>query len=115
MTDGDSVLDTTSARDPGLARERTELAWHRSGLGVLVVVTIMLRRLWPLNSRNSALALGLIAVGASAWIAGMLLTKHARSSTLTNSAMAESHCRMMTIGTFLLAAAGFLVGVLLPG
>ena len=107
------VADGAGARDPGLAAERTDLAWNRSGLAVVVAVAIMLRRLWPLEGYKSVVALVLIAAGAIAWAVGMPLARRKRPDT--RAGLGVSTCRMLTVGTLVLAAAGFLLGVFTPG
>jgi uncharacterized membrane protein YidH (DUF202 family) len=114
MGDGEAV-DGLGTRDPGLARERTDLAWNRSGLAVLVAVTILLRRLWPLHGDKSVVALVLIAAGAIFWVAGRRVAQRARFGAEVDGVLGVSTCRMLTIGTLVLAAAGFLLGVLSPG
>lgn len=109
--------DRDAAEDPrgaGLARERTELAWSRSGLSVAVTVAVTLRRLWPLTGDRAVVALVLIAVGASIWVAGMQLGRRARLVTDANGGLATSTFRLLTIGTMILALAGFVVGLILP-
>ncbi len=102
------------ARDPGLARERTELAWSRSGLAVAVTVAVTLRRLWPLTGDKAVVALILIAVGSAVWVVGMQLGRRARLLSDGTGAVATSTFRMLTIGTMILALAGFVVGLVLP-
>jgi uncharacterized membrane protein YidH (DUF202 family) len=102
------------ARDPGLARERTELAWNRSGLAVLVVVAILLRHLWPLEGARSVLAFVLIGVGAGVWAVGMQLARRNRGGTTGSPVLGLSVCRMLTVGTVLLALAGLLLALLVP-
>ncbi len=109
------VADGAGARDPGLAAERTDLAWNRSGLAVVVAVAIMLRRLWPLEGYKSVVALVLIAAGAIAWAGGMRLARRKRPDTRAAAGLGVSTCRMLTVGTLVLAAAGFLLGVFTPG
>ena len=99
---------------PGLARERTELAWSRSGLAVAVTIAIILRRLWPLSGDKAVVALVIISIGAILWVAGMQLGRRTRLGTGPESAMTTSSCRIMTIGTLVLAGAGFVVGVVFP-
>ena len=109
--------DRDAAEDPkvaGLARERTELAWSRSGLSVAVTVAVTLRRLWPLTGDKAVVALALIAVGASIWVVGMQLGRRARLVTDIDGALATSTFRLLTIGTMILALAGFVVGLVLP-
>lgn len=98
-------------RDPGLARERTELSWNRSGIAVLVVVAILLRHLWPLEGSRSLLAFALIGVGAVAWAVGMQLARRRRSGAAPEPVLGEAVFRMLTVGTVLLALAGLLLAV----
>ncbi len=99
-----------SVEDRGLARERTDLAWNRSGLAVAVTVAIVLRRLWPLSGNREVLALALIATGAVLWVLGMRLGRltHPRRG---EGGLGERSCRLLTMGTLVLAAAGFVAGV----
>ena len=101
-------------QNPGLARERTELAWSRSGLAVAVTIAIILRRLWPLSGDKAVVALVIISIGAILWLAGMQLGRRTRLSTGPESPLTTSSCRMITIGTLVLAGAGFVVGVVFP-
>jgi uncharacterized membrane protein YidH (DUF202 family) len=103
--------DTT---DSGLARERTELAWSRSGLAVAVTVAVTLRRLWPLTGDKAVVGLVLIAVGAAVWVVGMQLGRRARTLNDGTGVLATSTFRMLTAGTIILALAGFVTGLVLP-
>jgi hypothetical protein len=106
--------DGADTRDLELARERTELAWSRSGLAVAVTVAVTLRRLWPLTGDKAVVALVLIAIGSAVWVIGMQLGRRARLLSDGAGALATSTFRMMTIGTIILALAGFVVGLILP-
>ncbi len=97
-------------RDPGLARERTELAWNRSGLSALVVVAILLRHLWPLEGARSVLAFVFIAVGAGVWAVGMQLARRSRKGP-GSPVLGSEVCRLLTIGTVMLALAGLLLSL----
>jgi Domain of unknown function (DUF202) len=112
--DGEDTTYDDMDGDPGLARERTELAWSRSGLAVAVTVAIILRRLWPLSGDKAVVALVIIALGAILWVVGMQLGRRTRFGMGSESALTTSSFRMMTIGTLVLAGAGFVVGVVLP-
>lgn len=112
--DGEDTAHEDMDRDPGLARERTELAWSRSGLAVAVTVAVILRRLWPLTGDKAVIGLVIISIGAILWVAGMQLGRRTRPGMGPESALTTSSCRMMTIGTLVLAGAGFVVGIVLP-
>jgi uncharacterized membrane protein YidH (DUF202 family) len=114
MTDEDPV-GGVGARDPGLARERTELAWNRSGLAMAVTIGVILRRLWPLTGDKAVAAVVLIAAGGAIWAVGMQLSRRTRLGIDSSGAQLASTCRMLTIGTLLLAVAAFVVGVLYSG
>lgn len=53
--------------DGGLAHERTELAWNRSGLAVAACIAVILRRIWPLQGTDQIVALACISAGALVW------------------------------------------------
>lgn len=99
-------------RDPGLARERTELAWNRSGLAVLVAVAVLLRHLWPLDGARSVVAAVLIGGGTVAWTVGMWSARRRDPALGDTGMLGEGGCRMITAGTLVLAGAGFLLGLL---
>ena len=108
------LSDELGTGDPGLAHERTELAWNRSGLAVLALVDIMMRRLWPLDGYRSIVALALIAFGSLTWAVGMFLARRSNPGAGTSYLLGTSTCRALTVGTLALAAAGFLLGALTP-
>jgi uncharacterized membrane protein YidH (DUF202 family) len=110
--DDDGAIEHPVGRDTGLAHERTELAWNRSGLAVAVTIAIVLRRMWPLHGGTEVLGLALIAGGAATWVMGMQLGHRVGSAAVSNSTLGESACRMLTIGTFTLAIAGLVVSLL---
>lgn len=101
-------------RDPGLARERTELAWNRSGLAALVAVSVMLRRLWPLHGYKSVVTLTLIAIGATVWAISLRLAHKLRLNPESARGLMVSTARLMMLGTLVLALAAFVVGLLVP-
>jgi hypothetical protein len=109
--DRDPLAD---GEDSGPARERTELAWSRSGRSVVVTVAVTLRRLWPLDGDKAVVALVLIATGATAWVVGMQLRRRARLISGGHGVLATSTFRLLTIGTMILALVGFVVGLILP-
>ena len=114
MHDTGPTQQGEAAVDRGLARERTELAWSRSGLSVAVTVAVTLRRLWPLTGDRSVAALVLIAAGAAIWALGMQLGRRGRFSTVAEPGLTEWTSRILTAGTLILAVAAFLVSLVLP-
>ena len=49
--------------DEGMYLERTTLAWSRTGIGLLVCVAALGRRVWPLDRADHKIALFTVAVG----------------------------------------------------
>ncbi len=108
----DDAAEQSGGIDSGLAVERTLLARNRSGLAVTVTVVIVLRRLWPLHGDRGVVALGLIAVGAATWAAGMRIAYRSGMSAGSQPALSRPAGRMLTIGTVALALAAFVAGLL---
>jgi hypothetical protein len=81
---------------------------------VAVTVAVTLRRLWPLTGDKAIAALALIAVGSTLWVVGMQLGRRAKLVGKANGRVSTSTFRLLTVGTIILALAGFAVGLVLP-
>ncbi|MFF9349736.1 DUF202 domain-containing protein [Streptomyces sp. NPDC014734] len=66
---------TSGPRDPGLQPERTRLAWRRTTLSCTVAALLAVRQ--ALNGGAGPVALGAVALSATAWL-GFLLVAHRR-------------------------------------
>jgi uncharacterized membrane protein YidH (DUF202 family) len=100
--------------DPGLARERTVLAWNRSGLAVIVCIAVVLRHLWPLKGTDESVALGIIAVAVIIWALAVLALRVNRSDR-SNEADRGRTFGLMTVGTVVLALGGVALTLFTPG
>ena len=94
-------------QDPGLAGERTALAWNRSGLAVVVCVAVLLRHVWPLHGTDQELALGLIAGAVVVWAVVLAVLTLASRSHDADMPHTANLFRLVTAGTLLLAFVGF--------
>ena len=99
--------------DPGLARERTALAWNRSGLAAVVCIAILLRRVWPIHGGAEKLALGLIAAAAILW-ALVLLAVLTAGSHPEGLVMGRRVFPLMTAGTLILAVVALVLAFVAP-
>ena len=93
--------------DEGLAPERTQLAWSRSGLAVVVAVGVLARRVWTLHDGGGVAALVVVGVGALVWLFGMRISRGAES---TGGETGRRPFGLITVGTVLLAAGGMALG-----
>ena len=71
----DPGADGAPRRDEGLAPERTQLAWGRTGLALVVAVGVLARRVWSLVGPVEILALVVVGVGSLVWSVGMRLSR----------------------------------------
>ena len=101
--------------DPGLARERTALAWNRSGLAVVVCVAVVLRHLWPLAGAARLAALGVIAGVAVGWALALLVFPLDRSTRNRRTPAGGRAFAFVTAGTLTLAVIAIVLSLLSPG
>ena len=89
----------TPPKDPGLALERTTLAWHRTGLSSVAVGAICLKVFWGTGVVGIALSALLLAIGGLAYAAG--------AATPTTPA----RLRAMSAGLTIAAAIGAVLSI----
>jgi uncharacterized membrane protein YidH (DUF202 family) len=71
-------VDDIENSDPGLARERTELAWTRTAIAYAALGAVILR--------SSAGGLVVVAIGAAVWGLGQLTARQAHPDARTPAA-----------------------------
>jgi uncharacterized membrane protein YidH (DUF202 family) len=99
--------------DHGLAQERTDLAWNRSGLAFAVCVAVLVRRLWPLHGTDEFVALACISVGAVAWGLALSVGRALWSrSSPRRTNLSSRRAAVITAGTIALALAALALAVL---
>lgn len=109
-------IDPPPFDDEGLYEERTQLAWSRSGIAVLVCILVLLRRVWPLDRADHVLAVLLVAAGALVWAVGWLLARRSTHPVdgREDAVLTAATVRALSVGTFMLAVAGFVLAILPP-
>ena len=103
---GDAVVDDEEL--PGMAGERTDLAWSRSGLAVFTCAGAILKRILTGFDSVSARAVvvGLLVAGAAAWLGAMSHARAIARTTIEGRALANPDVlRATAYGTAALAAA----------
>ena len=97
-----------------MARERTELAWNRSGLAALVCIAVLVRRLWPLHGGDEVVALAAIASGAAVWVLALALGRTGAGGYQDRTVSGVHTFALMSAGTVILAVAAFVLGLFPP-
>ena len=110
----DREPDVSEERDRGLAVERTDLAWNRSGLALLACLAIVARRFFPLDTRvDHVAAYLLLGLGGLSWAFGLLLGRRAAESA-RHGAPAAARLRVATGSTVVIAVAAFALDLFPP-
>ena len=99
----------------GLAGERTDLAWSRSGLGVLACLAAIVKRILPELSTLDARALvtAALVVGGVAWAFGLFWARVVAATTLAGHRGADTRMlRAVAIGTAALGVAAMVIALI---
>jgi len=99
---------------PDSAPQRTELAWSRSVLAVVVCVAVLLRRAWPLHGARELAALAIISASAFVWVAAYVLERRTRRRRPEAFALSWRRLQLITAATVGLGIAAFVLGLFSP-
>lgn len=100
--------------DEGLAHHRTELAWGRTGLAVVVVSAILMRRLLTLPVVAAVIVGLLVTGGLGLWTWGMRTSRHLLSLDSPHGLAGNRALVGIALGTVLLAAAALFLALAFP-
>ena len=98
--------------DEGRSHERTELAWGRSGLAVMVAVGVLARRVWTLHGVPGVVGLSMVGIGALVWLAGMRISRDLHEVMVPHGMLGRHAFALISAGTIILALGGLVFGVL---
>ena len=99
----------------GLAGERTDLAWSRSGLAVLVCLAAVVKRILPEFSTLDArvVLIAALLICGFAWAFGLFWARAVASTTLTGRRIADPRTmRAVATGTAALGVAAIVIAFL---
>ncbi|HXY91277.1 MAG TPA: DUF202 domain-containing protein [Acidimicrobiia bacterium] len=101
------------AREPGLAAERTDLAWDRSGLGLLACGAVVMRGIArrPLVTGEIVVGACIVGLGGFIWALGAWYARRVRSSGRPASA---SDLLPVSLGVAGIGVAAFVIAALFP-
>jgi uncharacterized membrane protein YidH (DUF202 family) len=103
-------------RDPGLASERTDLAWNRSGLALLGCGAAVARGMTVGDPLPGRIAVGtaILVLGVVVWVLGAWQARR-RSAPGLGRAVARSRDLLpIALGTAAVGAAAFTLGLFFP-
>ncbi|MEO8698370.1 MAG: DUF202 domain-containing protein [Acidimicrobiales bacterium] len=100
---------------PGLAGQRTDLAWSRTALAASVAGAVILRRLWEhVNPNNGRLIVStLLGVGGIVWVTALTWAHATARTTLEGRRIADKTAlRRVTIATTIFCLAALILAIL---
>jgi uncharacterized membrane protein YidH (DUF202 family) len=101
--------DDIEDRDPGLARERTDLAWTRTAISFAALGAAMLRT-------NAATGVLVMLTGAAVWGLGQLSGRPTSGRPTSRRRLDQRRTvRLITTATTLVAAVALAVTLVAPG
>ena len=111
MGDRIDPVVVAEAWDEGLAPQRTQLAWGRTGLAMAVAVAVLARRAWELGGALEVAALLFVGVGGLVWLVGMRESRDLHLHMEPHGLAGGRAFGLVTAGTLLLAIGATVLGI----
>jgi len=103
-------------RDPGLAAERTDLAWNRSGLALLGCGAAVARGMTVGDPLPGRMAVGatILVLGGVVWVLGGWQARRRSSARGPRRVAARYDLLPVAVGTAAVGVAAFVLGLFFP-
>jgi len=98
------------AWDEGLAPQRTQMAWGRTGLAMVVAIAVLARRAWELGGTFEVAALTFVSLGGLVWLVGMRESRDLHLHMEPHGLTGVRGFGLVTAGTLLLAVGAMVFG-----
>ena len=99
------------AWDEGLAPQRTQMAWGRTGLAMAVAIVVLARRAWELGGAFEVAALIIVGLGGLVWLVGMRESRDLHLHMEPHGLTGVRGFGLVTAGTLLLAVGATVLGI----
>lgn len=102
--------------DPGLASERTDLAWNRSGLALLACGVAVFKGMTVGEPVPARVGIGtlILVLGGAVWILGAWQAHRRRAPGLARRTARPADLRPVAWGTAAVGVAAFALGLFFP-
>ncbi|MFM7536568.1 MAG: DUF202 domain-containing protein [Acidimicrobiales bacterium] len=102
--------------DDGMASERTDLAWGRSGLALVACGAVVFRDVpWLGGDRTRRIAgLAVLALGVATWLLGAWQARRRRAPGLARAVARPVDLLPVALGVIAVGVAAFVVALVLP-
>jgi uncharacterized membrane protein YidH (DUF202 family) len=103
--------------EAGLAAERTDLAWNRSGLALIACGAAIMRGLARPHLSHAVLAAGVLVLvlGGAVWALGGIQARRRVTHDRARSRADVADLMPIAIGTATVGVAAFILGAFFPG
>lgn len=96
----------------GLAGERTDLAWHRTGLAMIIILGGVGRSALKYGGPLAVASVACVLIGTAIWWFGLQAAHRLSATTYTGRHRVEDRLlTTVTIGTLVIALAALLISV----
>jgi len=100
--------------DPGLASERTDLAWNRSGLSLIACGVVVAKGLFVAQPARAAVGVTILVLGGLTWALGAWQARRRSRPGLARHTARPVDLLPVAAGTAAVGIAAFALGLFFP-